>query len=63
MKAFLTPTLACLFVCPAILIAGEPSNGPLIMLSSISGWLLLAGGWVTLRQFRRKRLEQRLLDQ
>ena len=44
-----------LLAFPAVLKAGEPVNGPIIMLSSISGWLLAGAALAAIRQWYRRR--------
>ena len=52
--------LASIFVLsPSLLIAGEPSSGTLIMISSIGAWVLVAGALIGFRRFRRARQQDR----
>jgi len=56
MKTFLIPHLALIFLAfPAVLQAGEPVNGPIIMLSSLSGWLLAGVAVTAIRHWNRRR--------
>ena len=43
------------FLIPLICGAGEPSKGTVIMISSVSGWLLLSSGLVFWKEIRRNR--------
>tara|TARA_B110001469_G_C9647811_1_gene328537 strand:+ start:90 stop:272 length:183 start_codon:yes stop_codon:yes gene_type:complete len=47
--------LLTLFLCPFALIAGEPSKGTVIMISSVSGWLLLSSAFFLFKEIKRGR--------
>ena len=46
----------CLFLfLPSICSAGEPSKGTVIMISGVSGWLLISSGCLLWKEIRRDR--------
>jgi len=52
-------SLALLFLFfPAICNAGESSKGTVIMISSVSGWLVLSSGVLLWREIRRSRRDK-----
>ena len=59
MKFNTTFAVASFLAMPSLLLAGEPSSGTLIMISSIGAWVLAAAAFVSIRRFRRARQHQR----
>jgi hypothetical protein len=47
--------LMALFLSPLVLSAAEPSKGTVIMISSVSGWLLLSSGLLLWKEIKRGR--------
>jgi len=47
--------LALLYLAPSFAFAGEPSKGTVIMISSVSGWLVLSSGFLLWKEIRRNR--------
>ena len=48
-------TLLACFLTPFLLNAGESSKGTVIMISSVSGWLLLSSAFVLWKEIKRGR--------
>lgn len=46
------------FFIPVVCNAGEPSKGTVIMISSVSGWLLLSSGFFLWKEIRKERGSQ-----
>jgi hypothetical protein len=46
---------ALLCLSPSLAFAGEPTKGTVIMISSVSGWLLLSSGFLLWKEFRKSR--------
>lgn len=44
-----------LLLTPAIAMAGESSKGTVIMISGVSGWLVLSSGFILLKEIQRGR--------
>lgn len=47
--------LALFFLTPLIGSAGELGKGTVIMISSVSGWLVLCSGFILVQEIRRSR--------
>ena len=47
--------LLFLLLTPAVAMAGEPSKGTVIMISGVSGWLVLSSGFVLWQEIKRGR--------
>ena len=46
-------TLLCL--SPTLALAGEPSKGTVIMISGVSGWLVVSSGFLLWKEIRKSR--------
>ena len=53
-----TFAVASFLAMPSLLLAGEPSSGTLIMISSIGAWILAATAFVGIRRFQRARKQR-----
>lgn len=40
---------------PALALAGEPTKGTVIMISGVSGWLVLSSGFLLWKEIRKSR--------
>ena len=45
--------LALIFLTPLVCAAGEPSKGTVIMISGVSGWLVVSSGLILWKEIKR----------
>lgn len=58
MKISKSILLLATFLFPMSLLAGEPSKGTVIMLSSASAWVVITSGLIFFKQWRQIRSEK-----
>ena len=46
---------ALLCLSPTLALAGEPSKGTVIMISGVSGWLVVSSGFLLWKEIRKSR--------
>ena len=55
MKLLNCSLLLLAFAVPMLVNAGEPSKGTIIMISGVSGWMLLCSGFILWKELKRSR--------